>query len=63
MTDVSKIASLILGKKMKEGIFAQHRRFFFPFSFFFFARTTQHKVAQGKVHFCPAGYLVGTHFL
>lgn len=48
---------------MKEGIFAQNRRFFFPFSFFFFARTTQHKVAQGKVHFCPAGYLVGTHFL
>lgn len=34
MTDVSKIASLILGKKMKEGIFAQHRQFFFRFLFF-----------------------------
>lgn len=63
MTDVSKIASLILGKKNERRDFCTAQTIFFPFSFFFFARTMQHKVAQGKVHFCPAGYLVGTHFL
>lgn len=62
MTDVSKIASLILGKKMKEGIFAQHRRFFFPFSFFFLCSNHATQSSTRESAFLPSGISCGDTF-
>ena len=55
----SEIASRIPAHKRRDFL---PSRADFAFSLLF-PQTMQHKVAQGGSAFCPAGYLVGTHFL